>query len=125
MNGLMLAICALAIGVALSAATHNAAAERTDPTPLRAQAHAAFELRDYGRALTLYLAAADAGDLNAAERAGEMMMGREPVYGREVPLDPERASILLRRAACAGSASAAELLDELRLLLAQMGGGHG
>jgi hypothetical protein len=125
MNGLIFAVRALAIGAALSAATHGAAGERTDPTPLRAQAHAAFELKHYGRALTLYLAAGDAGGLNAAEHAGEMMMAGEPVYGRELPLNLERASILLRRAACAGSASAAELLDELRLLLAQMGCGQG
>jgi hypothetical protein len=54
--------------------------------------------------------AAAAGDLRAAERAGELLLERAGLRPDELA----RARALLRRAACAGSASAAQLLDEMR-----------
>ncbi len=70
--------------------------------------------RTHTLALVLFERAAAAGDLLAAERAGEMLLEGQSADGAGVPEDLARASALLRRAACAGSASAAALLDELR-----------
>jgi hypothetical protein len=54
--------------------------------------------------------AAAAGDRRATERAGKMPLER----ASRGPGELLRARALLRRAACAGSASAAQLLDEMR-----------
>jgi TPR repeat protein len=106
-------IASLLAMVALAGAAPNAAA--TDATPaLRRQAYVAFDSKDYALALVLFERAAAAGDLLSAERAGEMLLDGQSADGAGVPEDLARASTLLRLAACAGSASAAALLDELR-----------
>lgn len=99
---------------------------QADPatSELRAQAHLAFAQQRYAAALMLYERGAAAGDLLAAERAGEMLMGGEAAYGAGVPQDFARAWALLRRAYCNGSASAAQLLDELRQQLAMSSCGN-
>ena len=99
--------------MALVGTAPNAAATEATPA-LRQQAYVAFDSKDYTLALVLFERAAAAGDLLAAERAGEMLLEGQSADGAGVPEDLERASALLRRAACAGSASAAALLDELR-----------
>ena len=106
-------IACLLAAVALTGMTQGAAAAEAAPT-LRQQAYVAFDSKDYALALVLFERAAAAGDLLAAERAGEMLLDGQAANGAGVPEDLARASALLRRAACTGSASAAALLDELR-----------
>jgi TPR repeat protein len=106
-------IACLLTAVALTGMTAGATAAEGVPT-LRQQAYVAFDGKDYALALVLFERAAAAGDLLAAERAGEMLLEGQPAGGAGVPEDLGRASTLLRRAACAGSASAAALLDDLR-----------
>ncbi len=106
-------IACLLAAVALTGMTPGAAAAEAAPT-LRQQAYVAFDSRDYALALVLFERAAAAGDLLAAERAGEMLLEGQSSERAGVPEDLARASVLLRRASCAGSASAAALLDELR-----------
>lgn len=104
-------IACLLAAVALTGMTQGAAAAEAAPT-LRQQAYVAFDSREYSLALVLFERAAAVGDLLAAERAGEMLLEGQSAGG--VPEDLARASVLLRRAACSGSASAAALLDDLR-----------
>lgn len=106
-------IALLFTAVALAGLTPGAMAAQGVPA-LRQQAYVAFDGKDYALALVLFERAAAAGDLLAAERAGEMLLEGQSVGGTGVPTDLGRASVLLRRAACAGSASAAALLDDLR-----------
>ena len=101
-----------AVMALVGTATDAAAAEPT--AALREQAYVAIDRQDYARALVLFERAAAAGDLLAAERAGELLLEGPSAQAASVPEDLERASTLLRRAACAGSAAAAALLDDLR-----------
>jgi len=96
------------------------AADATVTVGLRQQGHQAFAAKTYSVALSLYERAAAAGDLQAAERAGEILLDGDAVYPG-VPQDLERASTLLKRAACAGSGSAAALLDEVHRRLDLLG----
>jgi TPR repeat protein len=106
-------VACLLAAVVLTGMTQGATAAEAAPT-LRQQAYVAFDGKDYARALVLFERAAAAGDLLAAERAGEMLLEGQYADKAGVPEDLARASELLRRAACAGSASAAALLVELR-----------
>jgi TPR repeat protein len=112
-NSIAASVARLFAVIALVGAAPNAAATEATPA-LRQQAYIAFDKKDYALALVLFERAAAAGDLLAAERAGEMLLEGQSADAAGVPEDLQRASTLLRRAACAGSASAAALLDELR-----------
>jgi TPR repeat protein len=81
-----------------------------DGAPTMAQAHRALYLGRYQEALALYESLADAGNPEAAERAGFMLLMAEMLYGDQVKRDAARAGRLLVKAAYAGRAGAAFLL---------------
>ena len=77
------------------------------------RAHVAYESGRYAVALALYEQMSDLGDMAAAERAGEMLLLGERLYGKQVGRDPRRAMRHLLRAATAGSLSSIYWLGRL------------
>ena len=95
--------------LALAAAGAAAAAPTID------QAHLAYYEGQFGRSLQMYEELAAAGNAEAAERAGFMLLQGSTHYGAQVPRDPVRATTLLAQAAHAGRTGAGFLLNLIDL----------
>lgn len=75
----------------------------------------AYATQHFAVALHDFEQLAKQGNLNAAERAGQMLFFGEPLYGKAVPRDPKRASQWLTQAAKGGSEVSALLLQRIAL----------
>jgi TPR repeat protein len=73
-------------------------------------AHQAYHRGQFQHSLKLYQQLAAAGNAEAAERAGYMLMHGPATYGPQVPRDPSRATALLEQAADAGRPNAVFVL---------------
>ena len=80
---------------------------------LRAEADWQYETQHFAAALSAYERLAMQGDTDAAQRAGEMLLFANVLFGKSVPHDPARARVWLKQAAAAGSTSAQRLVDRL------------
>jgi hypothetical protein len=92
----------------------GAAAWAAQAQAVSAAADTAYDQGRYAQALALYVAASDAGDTRAAERAGEMLLLGPVLYGAQVPKqDFERALRHLVRAARDGRPAAIAWLERI------------
>jgi TPR repeat protein len=88
---------------ALAVALHtNLAAE----TVTLAEANRTYYAGQYDRSLEMYRQLAEAGNAEAAERAGFMLFYGEDVFGKKVPRNVPKARELIMQAAMAGRAGA-------------------
>lgn len=101
--------------VALAVTMLAAAATAAPPAPTLYDAHRAYYLGDYARSLAIYERHASAGNAEAAERAGFMLLHGEGLYGKRVRRDIGRALVLLNEAAAAGRAGASFMLQMVDL----------
>jgi TPR repeat protein len=92
-----------------------AAAGAATAAPTLDQAHLAYYEGQFARSLQMYEALAAAGNAEAAERAGFMLLQGGAQYGAQVPRDPARATMLLAQAAHAGRTGASFLLNLIDL----------
>jgi TPR repeat protein len=76
-----------------------------------AEAHHAYYVGQYGRSLTMYRQLAEAGDAEAAERAGFMLLYGEDVFGKQVQRNVPKARELIMQAAMAGRSGAGFLMN--------------
>jgi TPR repeat protein len=83
-----------------------------DGSPIEA-AHRAYHLGQFERSLNLYEQLAARGNVEAAERAGYMLLQGAPIYGSRVRHDPDRAVALLQQAARGGRSHAQFMLGLL------------
>lgn len=109
MNPFNKTLALLAFAIAATGATTATAAVTLD------QAHLAYYEGQFGRSLQMYEALAAAGNAEAAERAGFMLLQGGAHYGPQVPRDPVRATTLLAQAAHAGRTGASFLLNLIDL----------
>jgi TPR repeat protein len=72
-----------------------------------------YQADRFANALQGYQQLAAAGDARAAERAGQMLVVGQSLYGDAVPSDPLKAVALLRQAARAGLPVAAHLIRNI------------
>lgn len=94
---------------ALAVVLHTASFA-TEPVTL-AQAHHAYYIGHYERSLTMYRQLAEAGDAEAAERAGFMLLYGEDVFGKQVRRNVPKARELIMQAAMAGRTGAGFLMN--------------
>ena len=99
-----------AITLAALTATLHTGSPAADTVTL-AQAHQAYYVGQYGRSLTLYRQLAEAGDAEAAERAGFMLLYGEDVFGKQVQRNLPKARELIMQAAMAGRTGASFLMN--------------
>lgn len=92
-------------------ALSTAAAAVAQDKPLIVEAHEAYYYEQFGRSLALYEGLAAAGNAEAAERAGFMLLQAPGVYGVQVTRDVQRAHALLVQAAKAGRPGASFMLN--------------
>lgn len=81
------------------------ASQGANPKSLLAQAHRAFENRNYIQAFEIYSQLANAGNADAQALAGEMLW-----YGDGIASNPNTATTLLSKAAAQGHVKAKEFL---------------
>jgi hypothetical protein len=99
-----------AVVLALTFALGTTAAFAQDK-PVISEAHEAYYYEQFGRSLALYEGLAAAGNAEAAERAGFMLLQASGVYGPQVTRDVQRAHALLVQAAKAGRPGASFMLN--------------
>jgi TPR repeat protein len=75
------------------------------------EAHQAYYAGQYERSLTMYRQLAEAGNAEAAERAGFMLLQDEEVFGKQVQRNAPKARELIMQAAMAGRTGAAFLMN--------------
>jgi TPR repeat protein len=75
------------------------------------EAHHAYYTGQYERSLAMYRQLAEAGNAEAAERAGFMLLQDEEVFGRQVQRNAVKARELITQAAMAGRTGAGFLLN--------------
>lgn len=80
-------------------------------TATLAEANRAYYAGQYDRSLTMYRQLAEAGNAEAAERAGFMLLYGEDVFGKQVQRNVPRAHELILQAARAGRAGAGFLMN--------------
>jgi TPR repeat protein len=85
---------------ALAAALHTSSLA-AEPASL-AEANRAYYAGQYDRSLAMYRELAEAGNAEAAERAGFMLFYGEDVFGRQVQRNVPKARELILQAAMAG-----------------------
>jgi TPR repeat protein len=95
----------------LAALALSSTAAVAQDKPLISEAHEAYYYEHFGRSLALYEGLAAAGNAEAAERAGYMLMQAPGVYGAQVTRDVQRAHTLLLQAAKAGRPGASFMLN--------------
>jgi TPR repeat protein len=76
-----------------------------------AEAHHAYYTGQYDRSLAMYTQLAEAGNAEAAERAGFMLLQHEDVFGKQVQRNVPRARELIMQAAMAGCTGANFLMS--------------
>jgi TPR repeat protein len=99
-----------ALTLAALAVTLHSGSLAADTVTL-AQAHQAYYTGQYGRSLALYRQLAEAGDAEAAERAGFMLFYGEDVFGKQVQRNVPKARELFMQAAMAGRTGASFLMN--------------
>jgi TPR repeat protein len=77
------------------------------------EANHAYYFGQYDRSLAMYRQLAEAGDAEAAERAGFMLLQDEEVFGKQVRRNLPKARELIMQAAMAGRAGAGFLMNML------------
>jgi TPR repeat protein len=75
------------------------------------EAHHAYYIGQYDRSLAMYSQLAEAGNAEAAERAGFMLLQDEEVFGKQVQRNVPRARELIMQAAMAGRTGATFLMN--------------
>jgi TPR repeat protein len=77
------------------------------------EANHAYYMGQYDRSLAMYRQLAEAGNAEAAERAGFMLFQGEDVFGKQVQRNVPKARELIMQAATAGRAGAGFLMNML------------
>ena len=93
---------------ALAVALHTSLAAETVTL---GEAHHAYYTGQYDRSLAMYRQLAEAGNAEAAERAGFMLLQDEEVFGKQIQRNVPKARELIMQAAMAGRSGASFLLN--------------
>jgi TPR repeat protein len=75
------------------------------------EAHRAYYAGQYDRSLAMYRQLAEAGNAEAAERAGFMLLQDEEVFGKQIQRNVPKARELIMQAAMAGRTGANFLMN--------------